>query len=380
MDKGRKFSRAHSSLQFLSTHPSSTFWCSPNKCTILPLAPLPSAPALWKVLLWSSSPVALPIEWAIPEAKGVCPPGTSVHLPSRLCSRCPWTLEWRPQPSPPPGPCSEWVFLRVAVAPLVLRGDCLEGVGELMWTRLVGWCVHCITMRSPVWQDEVRVAREGNWLGWGLQLHPWPGPWESWKPLTPLTLSHPSSWVPWEESEPSFWHLFTALFLCACCGESAQVCAQRQGKPSRVFSTCLCSHALPCSGSLFHLPSNSFLRRWNGAGCCQIQGGKKRSSQGHGLVPVCGVLQVGLEWGAGTLSSGDIADKVDKFGLRLLQTSSTSWRSRGLLEDSWPDTRRAKCCTADCTVRAAVTWTESLQGFSSWKLTATFLILRELAT
>ena len=95
------------------------------------------------------------------------------------------------------------------------------------------------------------------------------------------------------------------------------MCAQRQGKPSRVFSTCLCSHALPCSGSLFHLPSNSFLRRWNGAGCCQIQGGKKRSSQGHGLVPVCGVLQVGLEWGAGTLSSGDIADKVDKFGLRL---------------------------------------------------------------
>ena len=32
---------------------------------------------------------------------------------------------------------------------------------------------------------------------------------------------------------------------------------------------------------------------------------------------LCRVLQVCLEWGAGTLSSGDIADKVDNFGLRL---------------------------------------------------------------
>lgn len=47
-------------------------------------------------------------------------------------------------------------------------------------------------------------------------------------------------------------------------------------------------------------------------------GGQKEELTGPWIgASLCRVLQVGLEWGAGTLSSGDIADKVDKFGLRL---------------------------------------------------------------
>lgn len=49
---------------------------------------------------------------------------------------------------------------------MVLRDGCLDGVGEFTWTRLVGWSVHCIKMRSPVWQDEVRWQENGTgWAG-----------------------------------------------------------------------------------------------------------------------------------------------------------------------------------------------------------------------
>lgn len=47
-------------------------------------------------------------------------------------------------------------------------------------------------------------------------------------------------------------------------------------------------------------------------------GGQKEELTGPWIgANLCRVLQVCLEWGAGTLSSGDIADKVDNFGLRL---------------------------------------------------------------
>lgn len=138
-------------------------------------------------------------------------------------------------------------------------------------------------MRSLVWQDEVRWQENGT--GWARASN-------CILALGPVNLGNNSTYSFTFQFFSSLRRIRAFFLMCVHCSfpvcllqEHSGVCSLTGRAQPRLFYPSL----LPCpslSGSLFHLPLNSFLRRWNGAGCSQIQGAKKRSSEVHGLVPI----------------------------------------------------------------------------------------------
>lgn len=101
-----------------------------------------------------------------------------------------------------------------------------------MVSKAMGWSVHCIKMRS--WCGGMKSGgKTGLRLGWASHSHPTSlGP-ESWKPLTPLTLSHSSSSSFLKKNQSLLFDVCSLLFLCACWrGEHSGVCSpDRAGQP-----------------------------------------------------------------------------------------------------------------------------------------------------